>query len=99
MNTMFLLLAEFETSQIPLVDVAAKYFNLTTRRDVQQRAKLQKFPFPVYRASNSNAAEWIVHAKDLAEWIDKERETAVTHWKSLNGAPPRGVMARRQGAT
>ncbi|WP_431689510.1 pyocin activator PrtN family protein [Hahella sp. NBU794] len=84
MNTAFLLMAEYETSQIPLTVIAEKYLNITVRTEIQRKARAQQFPFAVYRAK-SNASEWIVHVHDLANWIDNQREEAAKSWAAING--------------
>ncbi|WP_272670858.1 pyocin activator PrtN family protein [Providencia sp. PROV147] len=71
MNTVFLLMAEFETSQIPLSVVAEKFLNLTPSY-ADRQAALGKLPFPTYR-DDSQKAPRMVHISDLAEWIDKRR--------------------------
>ncbi|SPZ22153.1 Pyocin activator protein PrtN [Providencia rettgeri] len=74
MNTVFLLMAEFETSQIPLSVVAEKFLNLTPSY-ADRQATLGKLPFPTYR-DDSQKAPRMVHISDLAEWIDKRRSEA-----------------------
>ena len=43
MNTVFLLLAEFETGEIPLDQVAPKYFGLDSRK-AAEKARTQSLP-------------------------------------------------------
>lgn len=88
MNTVFLLLAEYETGQIPLKDVAVKYLNIA-EREAKRRAGSQTLPFPVYRGSDSQKGEWLVHAQDLANFIDQQRKEAAENWGKINGAPNR----------
>lgn len=80
MNTVFLLMAEFETSQIPLSVVAEKFLNLTPSY-ADRQATLGKLPFPTYRDTRSQKTPRLVHISDLAEWIDKQRNEAA---KELN---------------
>ncbi|MEG0280328.1 MAG: pyocin activator PrtN family protein [Morganella sp. (in: enterobacteria)] len=75
MNTVFLLMAEFETSQIPLAVVAKKFLNMTESY-ADKKANLGELPFPVYRDTTSQKAVKMVHINDLAEWIDSARELA-----------------------
>lgn len=75
MNTVFLLMAEFETSQIPLAVVAKKFLNMTESY-ADKKANLGELPFPVYRDITSQKAVKMVHINDLAEWIDSARERA-----------------------
>ncbi|MEX7537214.1 pyocin activator PrtN family protein [Providencia rettgeri] len=81
MNTVFLLMAEFETSQIPLAVVAEKFLNLTPSY-ADRQAALGKLPFPTYR-DDSQKAPRMVHISDLAEWIDQQRNLAKQEIKQL----------------
>lgn len=73
MNTTFLLMAEFETSQIPLKDVAERYMRMDYKRACEKAAK-QSLPFPVYRCGSSQKAPWLVSVNDLAKYLDAERD-------------------------
>ena len=48
MNTVFLLLAEYETSQIPLSVVAEKFLSISPSW-ADKKANLGELPFPTYR--------------------------------------------------
>ncbi|HGJ5855689.1 MAG TPA: pyocin activator PrtN family protein [Arsenophonus nasoniae] len=74
MNTLFLLMAEYESSQIPLSVVAEKFLNLSPAY-ANKKASLGDLPFPTYR-DNSQKAPRMVDIRDLAEWIDKSRKDA-----------------------
>ncbi|MGB5118834.1 MAG: pyocin activator PrtN family protein [Providencia rettgeri] len=82
MNTVFLLMAEFETSQIPLSIVAEKFLNLTPSY-ADRQATLGKLPFPTYR-DDSQKAPRMVHISDLAEWIDSRRNEARSEFNDIN---------------
>ncbi|ODQ06481.1 pyocin activator PrtN family protein [Shigella sp. FC1655] len=73
MNTVFLLLAEYETSQIPLSVVAEKFLSISPSW-ADKKANLGELPFPTYRDNQKSGR--LVHISDLAEWIDKKREVA-----------------------
>lgn len=75
MNTVFMLMAEFEASQIPLSVIAKKFLNLT-KAVADKQANLGELPFPVYRDTTSQKSIRMVHVSDLAEWIDRQRKTA-----------------------
>ncbi|PHM50179.1 MULTISPECIES: pyocin activator PrtN family protein [Xenorhabdus] len=75
MNTVFLLMAEFETSQILLSAIAEKYLKLTPAT-AERKAIEGKLKFPTYRMNDSQKSPRIVHVHDLAEYIDKQRELA-----------------------
>ncbi|NCC29986.1 MAG: pyocin activator protein PrtN [Gammaproteobacteria bacterium] len=75
MNTTFLLLAEYNTSDIPLAVVAAKYLGLN-ERVAAGKASRGELPFPAYRPG-SQKSPWLVNVADLAAWLDSERAKAV----------------------
>ncbi|ENQ1001165.1 TPA: pyocin activator PrtN family protein [Proteus mirabilis] len=80
MNTVFLLMAEYETSQIPLSVVAEKFLSISPSW-ADKKANLGELPFPTYRDNQKSGR--LVHIVDLAEWIDKKRELAKIEFKSL----------------
>lgn len=83
MNTVFMLMAEFETSQIPLSVIAKKFLNLT-EAVADKKANLGELPFPVYRDTTSQKSIRMVHINDLAEWIESERTKAKKEFSHLN---------------
>lgn len=80
MNTVFLLLAEYETSQIPLSVVAEKFLSISPSW-ADKKANLGELPFPTYRDNQKSGR--LVHIVDLAEWIDKKREIARQEFEHL----------------
>ncbi|HEK0500903.1 TPA: pyocin activator PrtN family protein [Proteus mirabilis] len=80
MNTVFLLMAEYETSQITLSVVAEKFLSISPSW-ADKKANLGELPFPTYRDNQKSGR--LVHIVDLAEWIDKKRELAKIEFKSL----------------
>lgn len=83
MNTVFLLMAEFETADIPLKKCCDKYFGLGEKKALA-RARLQQLPVPAYRGG-SQKSEWLISANDLAQHIDQCRQQARHDWERLNG--------------
>ncbi|GAB2507347.1 pyocin activator PrtN family protein [Microbulbifer agarilyticus] len=83
MNTLFLLMAEFDSADIPLDRCCGKYFGLTWRK-AAERARLQQLPVPAYRGG-SQKSPWLISAADLAGHIDKCRAEAQHDWQRLNG--------------
>ncbi|WP_406828150.1 pyocin activator PrtN family protein [Microbulbifer sp. ARAS458-1] len=83
MNTLFLLMAEYGSADIPLRQCCSKYFGVGERKAVE-RARLQQLPVPCYRGG-SQKSEWLISAADLAGHIDKCRAEAQHDWKRLNG--------------
>lgn len=85
MNTLFLVLAEFGSAEIPLNALAEKYLGLSPAQAKRQAGR-QALPFPVHRGSKSQKAPWLVHAQDLADHIDQQRAQARSEWRALNNA-------------
>lgn len=83
MNTVFLLMAEFGTADIPLEKVAPKYLSKSAERANADAAR-HRLPFPVYRAG-SQKSPYLVRVTDLADHLDKERAKAELEWKKING--------------
>lgn len=81
MNTVFLLMAEFGTADIPLETVAKKYLNLDASQ-AKRQASVQSLPLPCYRAG-SQKAPWLVRITDLADFLDKQRAAAKKDWESM----------------
>lgn len=84
MNTVYLLLAEYEAADIPLEQVAQKYLGLDPAM-AKRQAALQKLPLPCYRAG-SQKSPWLVRITDLADFLDKQREQAKRDWLAMNAA-------------
>lgn len=76
MNTVFLLLAEFGTTTIPLADVSEKYFGLKPST-AEKKASMGEFALPTFRASDSQKAPRMIHVQDLAEHLDKQRQKGI----------------------
>ncbi|MBG6248354.1 MULTISPECIES: pyocin activator PrtN family protein [Symbiopectobacterium] len=75
MNTMFLLMAEFNTATIPLSDIAERYLGMKPVT-ADGKAGAGKLPIPTFRIGDSQKAPRMVHVKDLADFIDKRRKEA-----------------------
>ncbi|MDR6298234.1 pyocin activator PrtN family protein [Pantoea dispersa] len=72
MNTLFLLMAEYETATVPLSQVCEKYFGLKAAT-AERKAAENKLPIPTFRTAESQKAPRMVHISDLAEFIDRQR--------------------------
>ncbi|WP_440517396.1 pyocin activator PrtN family protein [Serratia sarumanii] len=83
MNRMFLLMAEFETSDIPLEKIAEKYLGISIEL-ANKRANAGKLPIPSFRAVDSNKAPRLVHVKDLADYLDQRTAAAREEFKQVN---------------
>ncbi len=68
--TLFLLMAEFGTGEIPLVDCCEKYFGIAAEQAKRLAAKYS-LPVPAYRSAGSQKGQWLVSATDLANHLDK----------------------------
>ncbi|WP_046080018.1 pyocin activator PrtN family protein [Halomonas sp. HG01] len=82
--TYFGLLAEFDgRSEIPLEEVAPRYFGVNART-ASARAAAQALPVPTYRAMDSQKSPWLVSAGDLAEYLDQRKAEARQWWAAVN---------------
>lgn len=84
MNTVFLLMAEFNTGQIPLELICEKYLSMEIRR-ANRLAQVQQLPFPVFRAG-SQKSPWLVKVEDLANYLDQQHAAAVADWQKMQAA-------------
>lgn len=82
-NTVFLLMAEFNTSTIPLNDIAEKYLGLKPLT-AAKKADAGQLDIPSFRLRDSNKSPRLVHVHDLAEYIDKRREEAKKELERIN---------------
>lgn len=86
MNTLFLLMAQYNgLAVIPLDRVCADYMNLTVEKFKQKRLS-GEIDVPVVRlGANSQKAGLGIHLKDLADYIDRQREKAAKEQNQLMG--------------
>ena len=75
MNTMFLLMAEYETATVPLSQVCEKYFGMKATT-AERKAADNKLPIPTFSTADSQKAPRMVHIADLANYIDYQREAS-----------------------
>jgi hypothetical protein len=83
MNTLFLLMYEFNSVHVPLETIAEKYLHLN-RKDALQRANGNELPFPTFRATRSQKSTVMVDVRDLANWLDECRNQAKENWDKQN---------------
>lgn len=83
MNTIFLLMAEFETASIPLSDVCEKYFGMKPAT-ADKKAALGQLPIPTFRAGESQKAPRMIHIQDLADYIEKQRAAGIQVFRQMN---------------
>lgn len=93
MNTLFLLMAEFNTSNIELSAVSQKYFGMspaTAEAKAKAKANACKLPVPTYRIGTSQKAKRCINIQDLAEYIDKRREEGRIEWEQVRTGKQKG---------
>lgn len=84
MNTLFLLMAEFGTGDIPLEQVAEKYLGMSKRK-AYDKASYNELPFPSFRAGSAKSMR-LVKATDLAAYLDAQHAAAKREWEKINVA-------------
>ncbi|MGV8955719.1 MAG: pyocin activator PrtN family protein [Cypionkella sp.] len=82
-RTLFLLLAEFNTGQIP-VERCAHHFGISPS-EAKRAAVIQKLPVPAFRMG-SQKSPWLVRADDLAKHIDAKHAAALKDWERMRVA-------------
>ena len=82
-RTLFLLLAEFGTGQIPL-ERCCHHFGMKFE-EAKRAAIRQALPVPVFRLG-SQKSPWTVSAEKLAAYIDAKTAEAEREWKRINAA-------------
>lgn len=80
-RTLFLLLAEFGTGQIP-VERCAAHFGMGSD-EAKRAASRQQLPVPAFRLG-SQKSPWLVSAEALAGFIDARRDAAAAEWRKVN---------------
>jgi hypothetical protein len=86
MNTIFLLMAQYEgQAVIPLSRVCADYMNLTVEK-FKQKQMAGEIDIPVIRlGAQSQKAGLGIHVNDLADYIDRQRQKAISEHSKLLG--------------
>lgn len=82
MNTLFFLMAEFNTANIELSAVCQKFFGMSPAT-AEAKANSCLLPVPTYRVGTSQKAKRCINILDLAEWIDKRREEGRAEWENV----------------
>ncbi|MCU1787712.1 pyocin activator PrtN family protein [Pectobacterium carotovorum] len=85
MNTMFLLMAEFNSATVPLADISEKYFGLKPAT-AEKKALIGELPIPTFRGADSQKSPRMVHIQDLANHLDKQREKGKALFQSLQAS-------------
>lgn len=83
MNTLFSLLAQYETAQIPL-DRCCHLFGLKPE-EAAKRAGRHALPIPTFRIGTQKSP-WLVDAKTLADHLDRLRNYAEREWAKMRAS-------------
>lgn len=75
MNTLYFLMAEFDTVTPALADICEKYLGMKPRT-AEDKAAIGKLPIPTFRLGDTQKAPRLVHLEDLAHHIEKMRDQA-----------------------
>jgi hypothetical protein len=75
-STIDCLFLKYHSTTVDLMDVAKEYYPHISKAEVLRKANNQEFPFSVFKIDQSKRAPFLVHIKDLADALDKERESA-----------------------
>lgn len=78
-KTELLLMMQHESPLIPLDGICKDYFALS-RATAIHRAKAGTLPITAFRLTDSQKSPWMVHASDLARYIDQRRAEAAREW-------------------
>ena len=81
--TLFLVLAEYGTAQVPVERCAAQFG--MTANEAKAAARRQGLPVPCYRLG-SQKSPWVVDATALAAHIRAKRTEAEADWSKLRSA-------------
>ncbi len=86
MNTLFLLMAQYEgQAVIPLERVCQDYMHLTVEKFKRKRLD-GEIDIPIIRlGANTQKAALGIYLKDLADYIDRQREKASIEQNKLMG--------------
>lgn len=86
MKTLFLLMAQYDgCAIIPLDLVCRDYFTHLTLEKFLRKVNAGEIAIPVTRIESSQKSARGVHLQDLANYIDKRRESALREMRALCG--------------
>lgn len=89
MNTLFLLMAQYNGQAIIPVDtVCADYFSHLTADKLKRKVALGDIDLPIIQIEPSQKSARGVHIQDLAEYIDKQCELARSDHERLWNRKP-----------
>lgn len=80
MNKMeIMLLMKFEAPIIPLEKICDDYFGFS-KNTAKQRARSGTLPVPAFRLGKSQKLPWMIHVRDLANFIEHSSNEAKNEW-------------------
>ena len=85
MNTIFLLLAQYQTLIIPIEQVCEHYFRHLTPEKLLRKTTSGEIDLPIVRIEKSQKSSRGVHLEDLARYLDEQRRRALTENDKLHG--------------
>ncbi|WP_031246675.1 MULTISPECIES: pyocin activator PrtN family protein [unclassified Mesorhizobium] len=84
MNTLFLLMAQYEGRVIvPAETVCKDYFPHLTLTKFLRKVSIGEIELPLTRAERSQKSAKGVHLQDLASYLDKRREIALSEVRAF----------------
>ncbi|RZH03129.1 pyocin activator PrtN family protein [Acinetobacter pittii] len=76
-NSLFLLVARYQSPVVPLETIVKDYFSHMQIAEARRRANSQQLPFPAFRSEPENKkSTWMVNVADLAVYLDKQSQIA-----------------------
>ncbi|MDA3806590.1 MAG: pyocin activator PrtN family protein [Thiomicrorhabdus sp.] len=75
MKMMYFLMAQYDKPVVELDVIASEYLGIDNPQLVKRKASKGDIPFPVFKLGD-NKSPWMVSLQDLADWIEKKRDTA-----------------------
>ncbi|KVC70970.1 Pyocin activator protein PrtN [Burkholderia ubonensis] len=78
MNTVFLLMAQYNaTAVVPIETVCKDYFGAMTVQTLIRKISAGEIPLPLIRMERSQKSAKGIHIQDLANYIDERRAAAL----------------------
>lgn len=81
MNTLFLVLAQYESAEIPLSKLCDDHFGMDLLR-ATRKASCHQLPVPFYKKSGKGG--YFCSAKDWANYLDDQAKNAREEWNKTN---------------
>jgi len=85
MNTVLLLMTQYESPVIPLKEIHEAYFGIKTHEEAAKKAIHNDLPIPAMKLGGRKSP-WLVNIVDLAAHIDKITDEQRKRWAKINAA-------------